>query len=386
MKLRIALLLCSACLSGCSTWPGWLPTSGPSRAQVEMRETPPTLSTIRLVRVTDEVARQLVNSRKQPSFSETFGAGKPYDPLIGAGDVIEVSVWEAPPAQLFGTQAFDARLGPSNTGMVNFPEQMVNSRGQISMPFVGAVQASGRCSRDIEEEIATRLQGKANQPQVLVRTIQNNTANVTLVGDVNNSSRVPLSARGERLLDALAAGGGVKQSVDRTTVQLARGAKVRALPLEKIIQDPAQNIYMQPGDVVTALFQPLSFTMLGAAGKSDEINFEAQGISLAQALARVGGMNDMRADAQGLFIFRYEEPTALNWAEAPTPGPDGKVPVVYQVNLRDPSSFFIAQNFPVADHDVLFVSNSPATELQKFLNIVLGAVSYPSLMAVNAAR
>ena len=386
MKLRIALLICVSCLTGCSTWPGWLPMSGPSREQVEMRKTPPTLSAIRLVRVTDDVARQLVNSRKQPSFSESFGVGQPYEPMIGAGDVIEVSVWEAPPAQLFGTQITDPRFGPTNTGMVNFPEQMVNSKGQISMPFVGAVQAGGRRSHDIEEEIAARLQGKANQPQVLVRTIHNNTANVTLVGDVANSSRVPLSARGERLLDALAAGGGVKQSVDRTTVQVARGTKVRALPLEKIIQDPAQNIYMQPGDVVTALFQPLSFTMLGAAGKSDEINFEAQGISLAQALARVGGMNDMRADAEGLFIFRYEDPAALNWAEAPTPGADGKVPVVYQVNLRDPSSFFIAQNFPVADHDVLFVANSAAADLQKFLNIVAGAVVYPALTVVNATR
>ena len=77
MKLRIALLFCSACLSGCGTWPGWLPMSGPSREQVEMRKTPPTLSTIRLVPVTDDVARQLSNSRKQPSFSESFGAGQP---------------------------------------------------------------------------------------------------------------------------------------------------------------------------------------------------------------------------------------------------------------------------------------------------------------------
>ena len=360
--------------------------SGPSREQIEMRKVPPTLPTIRLVQVNDEVARQLVNARKQPSFSETFGAGQPYDPVIGAGDVIEISVWEAPPAQLFGTQLMDPRGGPGNTGMVSFPQQMVNSEGLVTMPFVGAVKAAGRCSREIEEDIVARLQGKANQPQVLVRTIQNNTANVTVVGDVTTSLRVPLTARGERLLDALAAGGGVKQSVDRTTVQLSRGNAVRALPLEKIIQDPAQNVFMQPGDVVTALFQPLSFTMLGAAGKSDEINFEAQGISLAQALARVGGMNDMRADAEGLFIFRYEDPAALNWAEPPTPGADGKVPVVYQVNLRDPSSFFVAQNFPIADRDVVFVANSAAADLQKFLNIVVGAVVYPALTVVNATR
>ncbi len=360
--------------------------SGPSREQIEMRKLPPTLPTIRLVQVNDDVARQLVKARKQPSFSETFGPGQPYDPVIGAGDVLEISVWEAPPAQLFGTQILDPRTGPGNTGMVNFPEQMVNSQGLVTMPFVGAVQAAGRSSREIEEDIVGRLQGKANQPQVLVRTIQNNTANVTVVGDVTNSMRVPLTARGERLLDTLAAGGGVKQSVDRTTVQVSRGTEVRALPLEKIIQDPSQNIYMKPGDVVTALFQPLSFTMLGAAGKSDEINFEAQGISLAQALARVGGMNDMRADAEGLFIFRYEESGALNWAEPPIPGPDGKVPVVYQVNLRDPSSFFVAQNFPIADRDVVFVANSAAADLQKFLNIVVGAVVYPALTVVNATR
>ena len=108
--------------------------------------------------------------------------------------------------------------------------------------------------------------------------------------------------------------------------------------------------------------------------------------SLAQALARVGGMNDMRADAEGLFIFRYEEPGALNWAEPPIPGPDGKVPVVYQVNLRDPSSFFVAQNFPIADRDVVFVANSAAADLQKFLNIVVGAVVYPALTVVNATR
>lgn len=341
---------------------------------------------MRLVPVTDEIARQLTAARKQRSFAEAFGMGTAYEPMIGKGDVIEVSVWEAPPALLFGNQmTVDPRFGPANAGMVNFPEQMVNSKGTISLPFTGAVQAAGRCAAEIEADIAARLQGKANQPQVLVRTIRNNTANVTVVGDVVTSTRMPLTAKGERLLDALAAGGGVKQSVDRTTVQVARGTEVRGLPLEKIIQDPQQNIFMQAGDVVTALFQPLSFTMLGAAGKSEEVNFEAQGISLAQALARVGGLNDMRADAKGLFVFRYEDPAALNWAEAPAVNAEGKVPVIYQVDLHDPAAFFIAQNFPIANSDVLYIANSPAAELQKFVNIVAGAF-YPALTVVNATR
>ena len=59
---------------------------------------------------------------------------------------------------------------------------------------------------------------------------------------------------------------------------------------------------LQPGDVVTALFQPYSFTALGATGRVDEINFETQGITLAQALARANGLIDQRSNAKGVFV------------------------------------------------------------------------------------
>jgi polysaccharide export outer membrane protein len=132
--------------------------------------------------------------------------------------------------------------------------------------------------------------------------------------------------------------------------------------------------------VITAMFQPLSFTVLGATGKNEEVNFEAQGISLAQALARAGGLNDARADARGVFIFRFEDAGALDWATPPTATPEGKVPVIYQVDLRDPSAFFVAQSFPVQNKDVIYVSNAPAAELQKFMNIVVSAI-YPVAVA-----
>jgi polysaccharide export outer membrane protein len=253
---------------------------------------------------------------------------------------------------------------------------MVSSQGTINIPFAGQIASANKTPQQIEIEIAQRLKGKANQPQVLVRVIRNNTANVTVVGDVGSSTRMPLTARGERLLDALAAAGGVRQPVNKTTLQVTRGDKVQALPLDTIIRDPKQNIVLQSGDVITALFQPLSFTVLGATGKNEEINFEAQGISLAQALARAGGLQDTRSDARAVFIFRLEDSNALNWKTTPTTTPDGKVPVVYQLNLKDPASFFIAQSFPIDNKDVLYVSNAPSADLQKFLNIVVSVV-YP---------
>jgi polysaccharide export outer membrane protein len=294
---------------------------------------------------------------------------------VGPGDVLEVSIWEAPPATLFGSTAVDPRVGLTTTRVTSFPEQMVSHEGTINIPFAGAILVTGMSPQKIETEVAKRLAGKANQPQVLVRVTRNTTSNVTVVGEVGQSARFPLTALGERLLDIIAAAGGVRQPVGKITVQLTRQNLVQSMPLDSIILDPKQNIILQPGDVITALHQPLSFTALGATGKNEEIYFEAQGISLAQALARSGGLQDQRSDAKGVFIFRFEEPLVLGVAgENPPLTPDGKVPVIYRVDLKDPRSFFLAQGFPVRNKDVIYVANAPAAELQKFLNILTSVV------------
>jgi polysaccharide export outer membrane protein len=240
-----------------------------------------------------------------------------------------------------------------------------------------------RTTQQVEADIVKRLAGKANQPQVLVRVIKNNTSNVTVVGEVNTSTRMPLTPKGERLLDALAAGSGVKHPIDRTAIQLSRDDVTVTMSLDAVIRDPRQNIPLKPGDVVAALFQPQSFSVLGATGKNEEIAFEAQGISLVQALARSGGLNDNRADARGVFVFRFEDAKLLEAKEAAAQASNGTVPVVYQIDLRDPASFFVTQNFPVQNHDVIYVSNSPSAEFEKFLRLLV-SVAVPSL-SINRA-
>ena len=386
MCIRLLTPIVFLTLSGCSTLYGTLPTSGPSAKQVQESSSTLNSTGIQLVDVTDAVARRVLASQKFSLFSEVFGSAVLPGYVVGAGDVLEVSVWEAPPAALFGSGALDPRAGPSTTRVTALPEQMVNSDGIINVPFAGPVNASGRNPQQIETDITQRLKGKANQPQVLVRVIKNNTSNVTIVGEVTNSTRMPLTARGERLLDALAAAGGTRQPVGKMTLQVTRGNQVQALPLDTIIRDPRQNITLQAGDVVTSLFQPLSFTVLGATGRNEELNFEAQGISLAQALARAGGLQDSRSDAEGVFIFRLESPSALDLSGRNVAiTPEGKIPVIYRVNLKDAASFFVAQGFPIQNKDVLYVSNAPAAELQKFLNLIVSAI-YPVANIISVTR
>ena len=201
---------------------------------------------------------------------------------------------------------------------------------------------------------------------------QNDARNATVIGEVASSRRIPLGSRGERVLDAIASAGGPRQPVGQTTIRLTRGSITATMPLDAMIIEPRQNIRLQPDDVVTVLHQPFSFTALGAVSRNAEIPFEGKGITLAQAIGRMGGLRDDRADIRGVFIFRLEQPAALDPAVAKVANKTnrGRVPVIYRLDLADASSFFAAQDFAIHDKDLVYVSSAPGADLQRFLATV----------------
>jgi polysaccharide export outer membrane protein len=355
---RSALLLPLLALSACSSF---FPTIGPSRGDVDgvnfgssWYKSP---STVQIIDIDETLAKQMLTRRSQKLFSETLGsvAGEPRK--IAPGDTLEISIWEATPQTLF------TRSAALGTQATTLPEQFVDQDGDIMVPFAGRIHVTGMTLRQVQEEIINRLDKKANQPEVLVRMTRNTSSNATVVGDVAVNVRVPLAPGNEHLLDALAAAGGVKQPISKTTIQITRGERVYALPLETIIRDPKQNVSLKAGDIVTALFQPFSFTTLGATGKNDEINF------------------DSRSNAKGVFIFRMEPQNTMEWPRQPVyTTPQGKVPVVYRINMKDPRSLFLIQDFWMENRDILYVSNAPVNEVQKFLN-VLFSVAFPLFQA-----
>lgn len=365
------------CLAACST----LGQGGPTSAAISKANGVSVGNAqIKVVDVTDAVARRVMQAQRLPLLSEAIGDAAPTDTVIGRGDVLQVTVWEAPPAVLFGSSSSfgggnGGGMGASGTAVgqnSTIPEMMVDEGGRIRLPFVGAVRAAGLTPPQVEREIASRLRGMAHDPQVSVRIAQNVSSTVAVVGDVNTSGRIPITPRGERVLDAIAAAGGVSQPVGKVSVQVSRGGREALVPLEAVIRDPNQNIRLGANDVVTVLFQPFKFTALGATSTSAEIPFESTGITLAEALGRVGGLKDERANVRGAFIFRFEDPAALDPAIAANSPrtPDGRVPVIYRVDLRDPVTLFAAQNFPMRNKDILYVSTAPLSDLQRFVSIL----------------
>ena len=374
-----AILLVGGCVST---------AVGPSRSAILSPRTAQQVPGMQVIPVTNEVVRRLSTEEPSPGFAETMGNAQAIGTTVGVGDSLEVTIWEAPPAVLFGGGAFDTRIDSSIQGSRpgTLPESVVGPSGTITVPFAGQIPAAGRTLRQIEQSIVTRLHGMANQPQAIVRIARNTTANVSVVGEVNTSGRFPLTPRGERLLDVIAQAGGTKQPVDRITIQVTRGDTTVTMPLQAVVQDARQNIILERNDIITAFYQPNSFTVLGAAGRNEEVRFEGVGLTLSQALGRVGGLQDMRADPKGVFLFRWETAERVrSLAEPQSPLPDGPVPVIYQVALKQPETLFAAQNFAMRNGDVMFIANSPAADFQRFVNMLASSV-LPALSVANTVR
>lgn len=387
MNIRMlgALFITGAALllQGCN---GFFASAGASRGQVTEVATGDTPSLIQIVPVTPAVARQVSQAERQMNFPQIPNQAAPEN-LVGPGDTLDIIVWEAPPAILFRNSSSSSFLGtvtPTGTSTTSLPPQMVSKQGDIVFPFVGKIQVSGKTPAQIENLIVEKLKGKANQPQVIVRIASNLSSTVTVVGEVKQSARLPLTPKGERILDAIALAGGVSQPVNKMTVQMARNGRTQSLPLETVIRDPKQNIVLQPNDVITVYYQPLSFTVLGATGKNDELTFEATGISLSQAFGRVGGLQDMRADSKAVFIFRLEDPSAPTVKPNGLVTEDNKVPVVYQFDMNDPATYFLAQSFPMRNKDVMYVSSAGSVELMKFLAVITSVLA-PAVSVNNTA-
>jgi polysaccharide export outer membrane protein len=358
-------------VAGCSS----LGSTGPSSRSVRRAGGEQiSQANVKVVDATDAIARQINASQPTQSIADLIGEGSGVSATIGRGDSLSISLYEAPPAVLFGSTILDSKAaegGQTSKGL-NVNDQVVDRNGRITVPFAGDIVVAGRTPAEVQRTIVSRLVGRAHRPQAIVRVIRGSSTEVAVVGEVQSAARLPLSATGERLLDAIAAAGGTRQPVSKTAVQLSRGTRVASMPLEEIIKDPRHNVMLQGDDVVTVLYQPYSFTALGAITKPAEFDFEATGVSVTQALGRIGGLRDDRADIRGVFLFRMEDPVALQGLVSPQDvrTPDGKIPVIYRFDLEKPANFFVAQRFRMRDKDILYVSTAPGVDLQRFVSVL----------------
>lgn len=401
-KTSLILLSLTMCmeflLSGC-TLPHMGPSANSVREAAQKEDSP-----ISIVIIDRKVTEILNRRNENETFADVFGNVKPNVYKVNYGDSIDLIIWERAPSLLFGSKEFNTE--DNSVNLQKLPTQVVEDDGMLFVPYIGMFPVVGKTVRDIEAAILKKLAGKANDAQILLQVKNRPSDQVTVLGDVNSSKNISLTPKGERILDAVSLASGVSNSLNKTMISMSRNGKTVDMPLESVIRNPEQNIYLNASDVIVAMYQPWSYTVMGATGKNQEINFEATGISLIEALARAGGISDSMADPRGVFVFRFEDQdtyknliegiTVTNKSGENVTSTDekiksqfkladiqGKVPVIYEIDFEQPESFFRSQNFRIKNGDVIFVASASGYELSKFLRM-LGLIVNPAISWGNS--
>jgi polysaccharide export outer membrane protein len=382
-----------ASLMGCA--PGvFLSESGPTRGAIvdgAARAGPPTDQTNRvnyvIVPVNGAVTSWLntVESAAPPAFGDNI----PSTGKIGVGDFVGLTIFESDSGGLFLPREAGSRAG----NYVTLPPQQVGSDGTISVPYLGNTRAAGLTTAELRNDVERRLAARAVEPQVVVTITDRRSHPVSVLGDLERSVSFTLGPGGETILDAIAQAGGPKFPAFESVVTLQRGGQTQRVLLGDIARNPRLNIQLRPDDAIYVSHSPRYFLAMGAIGQSSSlgpvdrrVSFQDRDLTLMDALGRAGGLNDDRANAHAVFVFRFEpRDTVAALRVARAAELPAVVPTVYLVDLIDPAGFFDASRFHVHSEDVVYVANAPATDLQKFLVLMVGASASAAAIRASAA-
>lgn len=380
---RLGLLLTPVLIAGCA--PGtFLSESGPTRGAIVggasqiVRNTAPEVR-YRILEVNDGVLKRMAQPLTAPP---DRGEHAVYRGEIGIGDIVGVTIFESDSGGLFLPREGAARSG----NYVALPNQQVDGEGNISVPYVGQVKAAGLLPNELGTKIQSSLTARALEPQVVVTIVERRADPISVLGEVGKATSFSLDPAGVSLLGAISKAEGPKYPAYESVVTLQHDGQLWRARLSDVEKNPGLNRWLSPGDTLYVSREQRYFVAMGAIGQSTSLGpvdrrlpFQDANLSLIDALGRAGGLNDNLANPRAIFVYRLEpaaagNTSATNAGTAPADAPAG-VPTIYLVNLSDPAGFFYASRFPMHGEDVVYVANAPATDLQKFLNLMLGVTA-----------
>ncbi len=353
----LVMMALALVLAGCAT----LPSSGPTGSQVTKDlKTADASSRFKLVELT--TLADVPPAPARPAVFSRDYAPPPTD-LIGNGDVLDIAIYEAG-VTLFGGSAASAATGtmsgfdPSAKVERMLPNR-VDDTGMIRLPYAGTIRAAGRTTAELATVIKRALRGMSQDPQIVVAIREGITNSVIIGGDVNRPGRLVLPTNRETISDAIALAGGYRGEMKDMTVRVFRREIDTEFRLSDVLTGPEQDMRVYPGDRISLVRKPRTFSVMGAANRIDLFPFGNPSITLAEAIATAGGSNPGVGDAKAIFVFRFER------------GDDkSDVPVVYHLNMMKGGAYFLSQRFNMQDKDVLYFGNAQANQPTKLIQLI----------------
>lgn len=366
----LALVALLGVAGGCG-----LPRSGPNKAEIYkgsvLKEGDAFIVTVnsRVTRATAVMAAF--------GFSSSFqNAGVLPSDLIAPGDVLALTIFE--------NVKDDPLLGNSGQRVSALTEVQVDGQGYIFVPYAGKIKAAGQTVDGLRQIITKKLDTQTPDPQVQVVRAAGDGSTVTMSGAVGGQGVYPIERSTRTLSAMLAKAGGVSIEPDIAIVRVTRGSHTGKVWLRDLYSNPALDIALRPGDIVTVEPDNRFFVALGATGGQNRVPFENQTLSALEAIALVGGLNSATADPTGVFVLR-NEPAAIANAVLGRKDLQGAQRMVYVLDLTQPTGLFEARDFLIRDGDTIYVTEAPYVQWQKSLSVITGTASTASSLSATAS-
>lgn len=279
-----------------------------------------------------------------------------YQYRIGKGDVLSITVYDHPELTIpSGSERSAEEAG--NT---------VHDDGTIFYPFIGRINVEGSTVREVRKRIAGRLNPYIAEPQVEVKIAAFKSQDVVISGEVEKPGRQPITNVPMTVLDAVSRTGGLTEQANWHGVQLMRDGETRTISLYAMLNEGqlGDDMLLKDGDVlhVPELDEQKVFVM-GEVGEPQTLPMGRSRMSLTEALTRSGSMEETKADASGIFVFRRQ------------PQRSDKLARVYQLDARNAAAMVLGTQFRLEPTDVVYVTTTSLGRWNRVVNQILPTIT-----------
>ncbi|WP_429561959.1 polysaccharide biosynthesis/export family protein [Paraburkholderia sp. MM6662-R1] len=374
-KLAASLLLTSF-LSACATAPGnYLDTSRLKDNDQASSETYP----VHLIDANLIMAQaQAAAAKIQPLPPAALSDPSLYVYHLAPQDILGITVWDHP--ELTTPQGSTLSSGGNTTqtiagalqqpytaalpGQADPYGQTIAADGTIFFPFVGRIQAAGKTTTELRDQLAARLVPYIRNPQVDVRVLSYRSQKVQVTGEVKQPGPLAVSDVPLKLVDAITRSGGTNPDADIQRVRLTRNHKLYVLNADRMLDqgDTTQDVMLQNGDVVNVPDRTDSrIFVLGEVKTPIQVPIARGRMTIADALTQGGGILNTDANPRQIYVMR-------GMREHPT------TPEVFRLDMTQPDSIMLSSQFQLQPLDVVYVGTAASTTFNRVLQQVLPSV------------